>query len=355
MKVLLGVFSPVAAWTLPAFWTERLRRDFPQHEFIDVWSEAGVREQLPLVDVAFTPYIFRDQVASLTKLRWVQTSAAGVGTMMSPELRASSIAVTNARGIRSRAIAEHVMAVTLALARQLHTAMRRQVARVWAVDELELGGPVRTLAGRQMVVVGLGSIGQEVARLAAAFGLRVSGVRKRIDQPRPDGVDAVVPPERLTQLLVMADFVVLAAPLTPDTRALINRDTLAACKRGAFLINVGRGKLIDDEAVVAALEDGTLAGAALDVFTTEPLPPESPVLGPAECHCHASRVRGDGGLLDAARRALRRQLAAVRVRAAAAESGRPAPGLLTCKRVIMLRAAPWSIIVAGACISHEPV
>jgi phosphoglycerate dehydrogenase-like enzyme len=101
MKVLLAVFSPVAAWTLPAVWTERRRRDFPQHQFVDAWTETEVRQHLPFVDVAFTPYIFRDQVASLTRLKWIQTSAAGVGTMMSPELVASPIVITNARGIRA--------------------------------------------------------------------------------------------------------------------------------------------------------------------------------------------------------------------------------------------------------------
>jgi phosphoglycerate dehydrogenase-like enzyme len=276
MKVLVGVFSPVTAWTLPAAWPAQLRHDFPQHQFIDVWNEADLRQQLPLVDVAFTPYLFRDQVTSLTRLRWVQTSAAGVGAMMSAELIASPIVVTNARGLRAHAIAEHVIAVTLALARQLHTAMRRQVDRVWAVEELELGGAVRTLSGRHMVIVGLGSIGQEVARLASAFGLRVSGVRRQTDAPRPDGVEVVVPPGQLLQLLTTADVVVLAAPLTPATRGLLNRDALAACKRGAFLVNIGRGQLIDDEAVIAALNDGTLAGAALDVFAKEPLPPDSP-------------------------------------------------------------------------------
>jgi phosphoglycerate dehydrogenase-like enzyme len=154
--------------------------------------------------------------------------------------------------------------------------MRRQVDRVWAVEELELGGAVRTLSGRHMVIVGLGSIGQEVARLASAFGLRVSGVRRQTDAPRPDGVEVVVPPGQLLQLLTTADVVVLAAPLTPATRGLLNRDALAACKRGAFLVNIGRGQLIDDEAVIAALNDGTLAGAALDVFAKEPLPPDSP-------------------------------------------------------------------------------
>jgi phosphoglycerate dehydrogenase-like enzyme len=127
-----------------------------------------------------------------------------------------------------------------------------------------------------MGIIGLGSIGMEVARAAAGFGMRVSAIRKHVDQPRPDVVDAVFPPDRLHDLLAVSDVVVLSAPLTPDTRELIGPAALSAVKRGALLVNIGRGKLIDDQAVVAALKDGRLGGAALDVFTREPLDPASP-------------------------------------------------------------------------------
>jgi phosphoglycerate dehydrogenase-like enzyme len=127
-----------------------------------------------------------------------------------------------------------------------------------------------------MGIVGVGSIGLEVARAASGFGMRVWGIRKRVDDPMPPFLERVLPPERLHELLASSDVVVLSAPLTPETRQLINAETLAAMKRGAFLINIGRGKLIDDEAVAAALRSGQLGGAALDVFTREPLDPASP-------------------------------------------------------------------------------
>jgi len=127
-----------------------------------------------------------------------------------------------------------------------------------------------------MGIVGLGSIGLEISQAASGFGMRVWAIRKRIDEPKPSFVERILPPDRLNELLASSDVVVLSAPLTPQTRQLINADTLAMMKRGAFLINIGRGRLIDDEAVAAALRSGHLGGAALDVFTREPLDPSSP-------------------------------------------------------------------------------
>jgi phosphoglycerate dehydrogenase-like enzyme len=216
-------------------------------------------------------------LASATRLRWIQSPAVGVGSMLFPEMVASPIVVTTARGIRARAIAEHVLGVTVALARQLHVAVRRQAAHEWAQDELEgRTASVRTLHGRRMGIVGLGSIGLEVARLAAAFGLRVSAIRRRADLPLPGGVDDVLPPERLGGLLGKSDVVVLSAPLTGSTRRLIGRREIEQMRPGALLVNVGRGKLVDDDALVDALRTGRLGGAALDVFTREPLDPSSP-------------------------------------------------------------------------------
>jgi D-2-hydroxyacid dehydrogenase (NADP+) len=184
--------------------------------------------------------------------------------------------ITNARGIRARAMAEHVLGVTIALARQLPAVLRYQAAHHWGQDVLESSGRIRTLNGLRMGIVGLGSIGLEVARLAASFGLRISAIRRRVDQPAPEGVDEVLPPGRLQDVLARSDVVVLAAPLTGSTRCLIGRGEVAAMKPGAWLINIGRGRLVDDAALVEALQNGHLGGAALDVFTHEPLDPASP-------------------------------------------------------------------------------
>jgi phosphoglycerate dehydrogenase-like enzyme len=277
MNVLVAVISPAAAWVMPRHFVDQLRREFPQHTFLDAWDRDTLRRLLPEADVAFTPFVDRDIFPSATRLRWVQSPAVGVGSLMFPELLASDVVITSARGIRARAIAEHVLGVTIALARKLPAAIRAQTAHRWAQEELEgMSVDVRTLHGQRMGIVGLGSIGLEVAKIAAPFGFRVTAIRRRATEPPPLGVEDVWFPDRLHDLLAQSDVVVLAAPHTPQTKRLIGRHELDRIKPGAFLINIARGKLIDDDAVIDALRDGRLGGAALDVFTQEPLDPSSP-------------------------------------------------------------------------------
>ena len=169
---------------------------FPQHTFLEAWDRDTLRRLLPDADVAFTPFVDRDVFPSATRLRWVQSPAVGVGSLMFPELLASPVVVTSARGIRARAIAEHVLGVTIALARQLPLAMRAQIAHHWAQDELE--GPsvgVRTLHGQRMGIVGLGAIGIEVVEARGA--VRVPRIRRFVagasgSRPPTAGVDDVL-------------------------------------------------------------------------------------------------------------------------------------------------------------------
>ena len=274
MNVLIGVISPAPAWVLPRHFVDQLRTDFPQHAFLDAWDRETIRRLLPDADVAFTPFVDRDVFASAARLRWVQSPAAGVGSLMFPELLASPVVLTSARGIRARSIAEHVLGVTIALTRRLPAALRAQAAHRWAQDDLET--EARPLQGQRMGIVGLGAIGLEVVALAAPFGFRISAMRRRAGRPRPDGVEEVCTPDRLPDLLRQSDVLVLAAPHTPETKKLIGRDQIGQMKPGALLINVARGKLVDDEALIEALRDGRLGGAALDVFSEEPLDPSSP-------------------------------------------------------------------------------
>jgi len=276
MIVLVAFVESPKAWTLPPRFLDDLRRDFPQHTFLEAWDREALERHLPSAEVAFTAAIDRRRFDSLPRLRWVQSSAAGVGGMLGPALASSPIVLTSARGIRATSIAEHVLGVTIALSRQLHVAIRRQAAHLWAFDEIEGGGLVRSLGGRRMTIVGLGAIGLEVARLAAPFGLRLSAIRRRPDLPSPDYVEEVSSLDRLPDRLATSDVVVLCAALTPETRHLIDRRALAAIRPGALLVNVGRGRLLDEEAVIEALGDGRLGGAALDVFAEEPLDPASP-------------------------------------------------------------------------------
>jgi phosphoglycerate dehydrogenase-like enzyme len=276
VTVLVAVISPAPAWILPRHYVDRLRRDFPQHTFLDAWDRDTLRRLLPEAEVAFTPFVDRDVFAAAKRLRWVQSPAVGVGNLMFPELLASDVVITTARGIRARAIAEHILGVTIALARRLPTAIRAQVEHRWAQADIE--GPeidVRTLQGQRLGIVGLGAIGSELVAIAAPFGFRITAIRRTAGPP-PPGVEAVWPPERLHDLLADSDVVVIAAPHTPQTKRLIGRAEVDRIKTGALLVNVARGKMIDDEAVVAALRDGRLGGAALDVFSEEPLPASSP-------------------------------------------------------------------------------
>jgi phosphoglycerate dehydrogenase-like enzyme len=200
-----------------------------------------------------------------------------VGTLCLEALAARGVVVSNSRGVQAVPIAEHVFGLLLALVRRLPLALARQRQRRWAQDEF--AGPAQplTLRGQCLGVVGLGSIGAEVARLGVAFGMDVVAVRRDPAGGGPDGVRAVWGPGELDRLLGAADAVVLTAPLTAETATLIDARRLALMRPGARLVNVARGQLVDAAALAAALGRGDLAGAALDVFDREPLPPDDPL------------------------------------------------------------------------------
>ena len=276
MVVAIAVLAVDGSSTLPERLVDDLRRGFPQHTFLAVRRRDELPEVLPRAHVAFASTVPKELLPALTGLRWVHAPAAGIAHLLYPEFVASSIILTNSRGVSARTIAEHVMGLTLALARQLHVAARRQADHVWAFNEISENGRSVTLFGRHMGIVGLGSIGREVALLASAFGMHVAGTRRRKDQPLPAGVERVLAPGQLCELLGWSDVVVLATPLTAGTERLIDAAAIDAMKPHAMLVNVGRGKLIDDPHLIDALRAGRIGGAALDVFAPEPLPADSP-------------------------------------------------------------------------------
>ncbi|MCS7173578.1 MAG: D-2-hydroxyacid dehydrogenase [Armatimonadetes bacterium] len=202
------------------------------------------------------------------RLRWVHSTAAGVENLL-PKLAGRGLLLTNSRGIHAIPMAEHVLGCLLVFARNLHLAFRHQLHRRW---QPEPGGE---LWGATVGILGLGAIGQEVARRCRAFGARIVGLR-RVPAPVP-GVEEVYGPEGLETVLRVSDYVVLALPLTPQTRGLLGARELGWMRPGAVLVNVGRGALVDERALVEALRAGRLRGAALDVFETEPLPPDHPL------------------------------------------------------------------------------
>jgi phosphoglycerate dehydrogenase-like enzyme len=273
MKIVMSVYSD-PAWTLPVGEVERLQRLFPHLSVVDAPTRDARLRELPAADVAFLSRLKPDEFALAAALRWIQSPAAGVAGLLFPELKASPVVLTNARGIHGDAMAEHVIAVVIVLFRQIHLAIRRQHSHSWVTEK---ASAFRMVRGRRMGVIGLGSIGTAVARRANAMGMDVVAVRRNVSVPRPPFVSAVYPVSALDTLLSESDAVVVTAPLTAETRGLIGAKQLDRMKRDAVLVNVARGKLVREDDLADALARGTLAGAALDVFEHEPLDSASPL------------------------------------------------------------------------------
>jgi len=276
MKIVVAIYHEFTSWCIPAAQVDWLRAEFPEHTFVRADSDEETGTLIGDADIAFSSLLTAAHLAAACRLRWIHSPAAGVGGMLVPALIESDILLTNSRGNSAVTIAEHTIAVTLALLRNLPLAWRRQTERTWAQDEFNAGASIRTLREARVLVVGLGAIGSEAAALAARFGAQVIGIRRTPASGGPAGM-SVVGPDRLHDELPQADVVILCAPQTKDTLHLIGPRELALMKADSVLVNVGRGKLVDEAALATALEGGRLRGAALDVFEHEPLARKSPL------------------------------------------------------------------------------
>jgi phosphoglycerate dehydrogenase-like enzyme len=277
VNVFVGIHNAFAIWTIPRSYVERLARDFPEHSFIHAESPEAWLRGIEEADVAFSAQLTPEHMERASRLRWVHSPAAGIGAMLFPAMVASPVIMTNSRGISADTIAEHVVAVTLALFRKLPLAVRSQGAREWVQQAMASPPPIRLIAGSRVLVVGLGSIGLAASKLFTALGAHVTGIRRNISAPCPEGVEAVHALSRLPDLLPAADVVVICAPETAQTQHLIGAGELVAMSSQAVLVNVSRGNLVDEDALASAIQTGHIGGAALDVFETEPLPEDSPL------------------------------------------------------------------------------
>ncbi len=262
---------------------EQIRAAAPGARLVTVSIEGLADGPLDDVEVLLRGFLsaeaFDRLLARAPRLAWVHSASAGVERVLTPAGRERGLLVTNARGVFSEPIAEYVLMMILAVSRRLPQLLELQRERTWQPLE---GTELRDVT---IGIVGLGSIGHAVASLAAAFGCRVIATRRRVDAPGPEAgagagsgspIERVTGPEGLPELLGEADFIVLAAPLTPETEGMIDEAALAGVKPGAWLINVARGRLVDERALLRALREGPLGGAVLDAFRDEPLMPASP-------------------------------------------------------------------------------
>ena len=279
MNVLIFTVWPVTFWQTPKSQVELLRERFPEVSLTHALTDAEAAVAIETADVALASRLSPAMVERAQRLRWVHSTAAAVGILPLRELAERRILVTNSRGIQAVPIAEHVIGGLLVLSRRFNLMLDAQRERRWIQDELTRDAWPWSLRGRNMTILGLGTIGHEVARRAHAFGMRVTGIRRRLDQPAPAFVDTIVGPERLDEALTGCDVLVISAPFLAGTDRLIRAEQIALLNAGAIVINVARGKIIDEPALVAALQDGRLGGAVLDVFEREPLDPASPLWG----------------------------------------------------------------------------
>ncbi len=253
---------------IPNTWRERLVRAASGATVIITEDEEEIRAMLGVATVLYAPRISDEMLDLAPNLKWCHVPSSGVEKLPLAQLGENGVVLTNSRGVMARAVADHALAMILAHARQIPRSVDLKRERKW--ERLTC----RQLDRTTMLIIGMGAIGTELSRRAMGFGMRILGVTRR---PRAVAfVEQVVSQENLAQVLPEADFVVLACPVTNETRGIIGKDELALMRSDAFLVNVGRGQLVDEDALITALENGIIGGAGLDVFTTEPLPPESP-------------------------------------------------------------------------------
>ena len=276
-KLLLCVKHPFSEWCAKPEVADAVRARWPQMRVVYLPDYSRVLEELPDTHIFVGASLRAEQFAHATKLQWIHSTAAGVSQLMYPELRSSGVTVTNPSGIFSVPMAEHTLGMLLALARNFPDTVRYQDAEKWAQQDLwNRAQRLTELDGNVLLIVGYGSIGRELAKRAQAFGMRVWGVT-RSGKGDATYVEKILPAAQLQEALPHADYVVIAAPETAETRQLFGKEQIARMKRSARLINVARGSLLDESALIAALQSGDLGGAALDVASSEPLPANSPL------------------------------------------------------------------------------
>jgi len=273
---VLALKSHVKSVDFPESLVNGLSKRFPNVKFRIVSFHPQQVDHLSEAEILYTYTITPALLGAAPKLKWFHSVVTGPDTYTFPELINRNIIVTSPRGIYAVPIAETALGLMLSLTRKIQDSILLQTKRCWAaIDIYNSFPPAGELYESTIVIFGQGGIGTALAQRCHALGMRVIGV---VPTPRlkPDFVDELILPNNLGDVLKIADFVALACPLTGQTKGLIGRRELGLMKKTAYLINIARGELVDETALVKALKSGTIGGAACDVFTTEPLPADHP-------------------------------------------------------------------------------
>jgi phosphoglycerate dehydrogenase-like enzyme len=271
--VLISLESSHAFWQFSAEHARRLSAAFPGVEFRTATASA-VPHQLADAHVYFGWRFDPSWFSGAPRLRWIASPAAGTDHLPVAEAYAAGVALTRSYGFHGRPMAEHAMALVLGFSRGLFTSRLAQRHRRWWKDDL--AGEFFDLAGATMTIVGCGSVGGHLARVAGAFGMNVIGVRRTPTTGTGDGI-AWIPAVAMHQAVSVADVVVDLLPATRETERFFDSTLFAVCKRGSVFVNLGRASTVDQQALLGALDNGHLRGAALDVAEPKPLPPRHPL------------------------------------------------------------------------------
>ena len=275
-KLLIFLVSRHKVWNLDPKYPKLLSDRFPQLEVAAAQEKDESLRHLPEAEILYGWSLPEKHLPLARSLKWIHIPSAGVEDSLYPALVESPIRITCSRGISSAALADHAFGMILAFSRGLAVALREGSSQWIRVRFFDADPMPVELDGKTLAILGFGSIGRELARRGRAFGMRVHALKRHRIAEEPQ-VDRMFSPGELEPFLASADYLVVTLPLTSETRGILDGPKLAAMKPSAVLVNIARGGLIRQEALIAALQSGRLAGAGLDVFEQEPLPADSPL------------------------------------------------------------------------------
>jgi D-2-hydroxyacid dehydrogenase (NADP+) len=278
--LVMSKMKILVSFGLPSVYMERIRSVSSTLEVVQSKDEEEALRLIEDADVLFAGFFSKELFAEATRLKWIQAWGAGVDRLLLPEVVKSGVIITNAAGVHPTPVSEHVVGLMLCLCRKLHFFIRNQAERKWKRYDSQVSAEgVEELSGKTVGIVGLGRIGTEIAQKAKCLGLRVIATKRDPSRWASTSVDRLIHPSDLRVLLAESDFVVLSLPLTKETQGMIGEAQLKSMKRTGYLINVSRGKIVQEDKLVEALKRGWIAGAGLDTFENEPLPESSKLWG----------------------------------------------------------------------------
>ena len=261
------------SFDLPSIYVDRIRNVSTDLDVVQSKDKDSALNLAPDADILFAGFFSQELFVAAKNLKWIQAWGAGVDRLLVPQVVKSHVVVTNAGGVHPTPVSEHAIALMLCLCRKLHLCVRNQSERRWTRYESgESIEQVEELSGKTVGIVGLGRIGAELARKTKCLGMRVIATKRHLSGQQSASVDLLIRPSNLKKLLAESDFVVLTLPLTKETMGMIGEAQLKSMKQTSYLINVSRGKIIQEDKLIEALRQGWIAGAGLDTFENEPLP-----------------------------------------------------------------------------------